>query len=59
MNEPLEELTELIKSIKNRCDIYLLICHSGAEHLLPTLLEDLYVDAQQIIDEYCVVGVKQ
>ena len=58
-----KELTELIKSIRNRCDIYILITNisslsheerADVEHLLPTLLEDLFTDAQEIIDNYCI-----
>jgi len=52
------ELKELIKSIKNRCLIFELICQVdavGAEKLLPTLLKDLYQDAQEIVDNYCIV----
>ena len=52
----MNELKELVKSIRNRCDIFLYICDSPeCQHLLPTLLEDLYVDAQQIIDNFCIV----
>jgi hypothetical protein len=48
------EVTELIKAIRNRCDIYMLICDNAiADHLLPTLLEDLHLDSQDIIDGYC------
>jgi hypothetical protein len=50
-----EEVTERIKSIRNRCDIYMLICDNAlADHLLPTLFEDLHWDSQVIIDEYCI-----
>jgi len=49
------EVTELIKAIRNRCDIYMLIQDNCiADHLLPTLLEDLHCDSQSIIDGYCV-----
>jgi hypothetical protein len=49
------EVTELIKAIRNRCDIYMLIRNNSiADHLLPTLLEDLHEDSQVIIDGYCV-----
>jgi hypothetical protein len=50
----LAELTELVKAIRNRCDIYLVLQEAKATHLQATLLEDLYKDAQTIIDEYCV-----
>ena len=49
------EITEVIKAIRNRCDIYMLICDNPvADHLLPTLLEDLHTDSQNIIDGCCV-----
>ena len=49
------EITEVIKAIRNRCDIYMLICDNPvADHLLPTLLEDLHTDSQNIIDGYCI-----
>jgi len=47
-------IIELVKAIRNRCDIFLLLCDNDiAAHLFPALLEDLYQDAQDIIDEYC------
>ncbi len=55
MDTGLLELTELVRAIRNRCDIYMLACDNPEAHrLLPTLLEDLYDDAQTIIDEYCI-----
>ena len=48
------ELTELVKSIKNRCDIYLSIREiPELQAQLYTILEDLCEDAQTILDEYC------
>ena len=59
MDTELEDLGELIKAIRNRCDIWLLLQESKEieriKHLYPTLLEDLYTDAQTILDEYCRV----
>ena len=50
-----DELAEIIKAIRNRCDVVLtLIEHYGTERLIPTVLEDLYTDAQTIVDDYCV-----
>jgi hypothetical protein len=50
----LNELTEYVKAIRNRCDIYLDIIQRGSvSHAIYTLLEDLYEDAQLIADEYC------
>ena len=48
----MNELEELLKSIRNRCFIAAIIIHEP--HLLPTILEDLYEDAQTIVMEYCV-----
>jgi hypothetical protein len=51
----MDRLTELIKAIRNRCDIYLLIQDSTEiKHAIPTLLEDMHEDSQAIMDEYCV-----
>ena len=51
-----DEQKELIKSIRNRCEIFLLICDQpNTEHLFPTLCEDLHFDSQTIIDNYCIV----
>ena len=52
-----EGLIELIKAIRNRCDILLAI--QGFDDLqdtIPTLLEDLHEDSQAIMDEYCTMG---
>jgi len=56
----LGDLTELVKQVRNRCDIYLLLlqghyCEKSIEPLLPTLLEDMYEDCKEMIDRYCVV----
>ena len=56
--QEIEEITDLINSIKNRCEIYIIVSQmQGREYLLPTILEDLYVDAQEIVDEYCSAGI--
>ncbi len=52
----MQNLMELIQQIKNRCIIAEYIQPMpNSENLLATLLEDIYEDAQQIIDIYCVV----
>jgi len=49
------EVTELIKAIRHRCDIYLILADmENTGHLLPTVLEDMHEDSQAIIGEYCV-----
>jgi len=48
------EMVELVKSIRNRCDVLLAI--SGLDDLstsVPTLIEDLYSDAYDLA-EYCI-----
>jgi len=50
-----ENLSDLVLAIRNRCDAFLYLYRMGpdARHILPTILEDLYEDAQQVV-EYCV-----
>lgn len=46
------EMVELIKQIRNRCDILLAV--SDIDSLCPeTLIEDIYEDAQELLD-FCV-----
>ena len=54
----MDERTELIKSIRNRCEIYLALHQVTSpyiEAVIPTLLEDLYRDAQELALEYCAI----
>jgi len=57
----MDRLTELIKAIRNRCEIYLVLQNSidreKISHAIPTLLEDIHEDSQAIMDEYCVEGI--
>jgi len=54
-NEYNDRLVEIIKQIKNRCDAVLwLLENPDSFYVLPTILEDIYQDAQLIIDEYCI-----
>ena len=50
----INELQELIKSIRNRCYIADILIEKGRFELLPTVLEDLHTDSQTIALEYCV-----
>ena len=48
-----EEMVELVKSIRNRCDFLLATCED--ETLKPeTLIEDLYEDCQALVD-FCAL----
>ena len=60
-----KNLIELVKSVKNRADIFLILCgqkdpqqlsntlHPDAERVSATLLEDMFEDCQTIIQDYC------
>ena len=49
------ELVELIRAIRNRCDIFLALYPvGGTSHAWPTLLEDLGEDAMDILETYCI-----
>lgn len=50
-----EQLTESLKTITNWCIISLMLIHQGEYSLLPSVLEQLCVDAEGIVDDYCVV----
>lgn len=50
------EQLELVRSIRNRCD--LLLCDAvrvQAPHTIYTLCEDLLIDCQELVDQVCVV----
>ncbi len=47
-------LLEQVKTVRNLCNTVLLIPNDRPE-LLVTLLELMYVEAQDILDQYCVV----
>jgi hypothetical protein len=50
------EAIELVRSIRNRCDLLL---SEAVRHELPytvyTLCEDLLIDAQELVDQVCVM----
>ena len=50
-----DALYELVKAIRNRCDAIVRLYELGdTDHIMPTLLEDLHEDSQELIDDYCV-----
>ena len=52
-----EGLIDLVKAIRNRCNILLAIQDfEDLQDAIPTLLEDLHEDSQAIMDEHCTVG---
>jgi len=57
-----EQMLECVQSIRNRCDIVFILTDPmlsrygmpvKVDKLLPTVLEDMYEDAQKIALEYC------
>ena len=52
MEQDEKELMDLVGSIRNRCDIVMILFNTGASELAPTVLEDLAEDAQMIVLEY-------
>ena len=55
----MDELKDLLDSIRNKVRIAEILIQRKDTHLLPTILECLYEDAQKIIDDYCIVGFKE
>ena len=47
---------EQIKTIRNLCDISLIIIRVGKEELLPTLLEKMLEEVQGLVDEVCIIA---
>lgn len=56
----IEQLIEDIKSIRNECDIILNLSKCSWEtkvrYLYPTVLENIYVKIQELLDETCIVN---
>lgn len=54
------QLFELVKSIRNRCEVLLLLSVAYPEgeikNIIPTILEDIHEDSQEIIERYCIDG---
>ena len=47
-------LVEQIKTCKNLCDVAEILFNVGREDLLPTILECLLLEAQEMVDDHCV-----
>ena len=46
-------LPEQLKSLSNHCEVALLLVKENREDLIYSILEDLFVEAQVILDDYC------
>jgi hypothetical protein len=49
-------LTESLKTIRNLCDTAIFLQEHLLDRLLPTQLELIYSEAQQLIDDYCIMN---
>jgi len=58
MSEP-DWLSEQIKTCKNLCLVAELLIEQERRELLPTVCELLFVEAQTINDDYCVVKLNE
>lgn len=59
MEDKYHWLEEDLKSIRNRCDIGIILITLERYDLLPTILEDLHSVSQHIIDDHCVQRVEE
>jgi len=50
-----EQLLEQLKTIRNLTEVATIIINVGREELLPTVLELLYLESQNMVDDHCVV----
>ena len=50
----LAEIQDLLMQIEHRIAIARVLIDVGQDNLLPTLLEDLFADAQTLLDLHCV-----
>lgn len=49
-----DQLKEQILTIKNLCDLVQLVLDNDRNYLLPTVLELMGLEIQQIIDKECI-----
>ena len=57
-DEPVEldnDLEERLLSLRNMVDLALLAFNSDRHELLPTVLEEIYIKAQSLLQDYCIV----
>ena len=47
-------LVEQAKTVRNLCDITLLLIEGDRIELIPTVVELLLVEAQQMVDDHCI-----
>jgi len=54
MDKSTKAIADTLGSIKNRCLIAEIVIERNEILLLPTLLEDIFENAQWLVDEFCV-----
>lgn len=57
MNEE-EMMEESIKTVNNLCLISFILIDADRRELLPTVLELMHMETQSLIDDYCLLEVK-
>ena len=50
----MDELKEQLKTMKNLCDIAVVLIEQHKNSLLPTILELIYLESQHITEEHCI-----
>ena len=49
----MDELKEQLNTLRNLCDIARIVQASGEIKLMPTILEILYMEATELLEQYC------
>ena len=49
----MDELKEQLNTLRNLCDISLIVLASGEIRLIPTILEVFYMEATELLEQYC------
>ena len=49
-------VAERVEGISKLCDIAKVLINTGNESLLPTVLEVIFRDAQELVDDTCMEG---
>ncbi len=54
-----EWLPEQLKTIKSMCDIAQILINTGNNHFVPTILELMQIEIQQVVEENCIEAPNQ
>ena len=52
---PEDFLLEQLKTIRNLCDIGIILINIGKDEYLATVLETILCEAQEVVDENCIL----